>query len=355
MIPAREQRASLLPSGEQVKLVIWDLDNTIWDGVLLEDGPAALRPGISELILGLDRLGILQSIASRNDHAMAQVCLERLGIAHYFLVPQISWSIKSMSVEAIARTLNIGLDNVLFIDDQAFELAEVMHAHPKVRTLNAAKTADLLDDPQIRPVVVTEDARRRRMMYMEDEVRRLSEEKFVGSHHEFMITLGMELRIAQASHRDLDRVEELTARTNQLNSTGSTFSRSELNSFIESTTHNLLIVSLKDRFGDYGQIGLALIECSPIGWILKLLLVSCRVLSRGVGTILLNQIAARAMNDGVNLEVEFRETGRNRPMKVALMMAGFRRVAAREDTIILVRGTDAVPPSPTYIELISTW
>ena len=338
-----------------MKLVIWDLDNTIWDGVLLEDGPCTLRPGILELILGLDRIGILQSIASRNDYAMASAHIDRLGIAEYFLAPQISWSIKSTSVEAIASALNVGLDAVVFIDDQAFEREEVMHTHPQVRALDAITIESLLHDPRIRQVVVTDDGRRRRSMYIEDETRRLSEEKFSGPRDAFMATLDMELAIAHASSGDLDRAEELTVRTNQLNSTGSTFSRSELDSFIESAMHTLLIVRLKDRFGDYGKIGLALIELTPGGWILKLLLVSCRVLSRGIGTILLNQIAARAASESVSLEVEFRETGRNRPMKVALMMAGYQRVADRNDTAIFAPRIGPIPSCPAYIKVNSTW
>lgn len=352
---ATDKRRSLVAPGKSVKLVVWDLDNTIWNGVLLEDKVLALRSGILELVEGFDRFGVLQSIASRNDPAPAKLYLQRLGIEDYFLAPQISWSNKSASIGAIAKALNVGLDTVLFIDDQPFELEEVAHVHPQVRTLNAAELDGLLDDPHIQPSVVTQDARRRRAMYLEDEARRRSEDEFTGPSDEFMLTLGMELGIALASRDDLDRAEELTLRTNQLNSTGSSFSRVELDSFIESERHELIIVSLKDRFGDYGKIGLALIESITAGWNLKLLLVSCRVLSRGIGTIVLNYLTARANIEGVRLQVEFCETGRNRAMKLALMMAGFQNSGSQDGTFFFVRQAIPIPPCPSHIKLVSTW
>ena len=104
-----------------IKCVIWDLDNTIWDGTLLEDSSVSLKPRIGEVLEELDRRGILHSIASRNDYDQAMAKLQEFGIADYFLYPEIRWDAKSLSVRLIQEHLNIAYDTLLFIDDQPFE------------------------------------------------------------------------------------------------------------------------------------------------------------------------------------------------------------------------------------------
>src|SRR5881296_3740569 len=91
---------------QSIKCVVWDLDNTLWEGVLLEDEQVVLRPQVPEIIKTLDSRGILQSIASRNDHAKAIDQLRAFGLDEYFLYPQINWNSKASSIQAIARSIN---------------------------------------------------------------------------------------------------------------------------------------------------------------------------------------------------------------------------------------------------------
>lgn len=113
---------------QAVKCVVWDLDNTLWTGVLLEDTRVSLRPEVPGILRALDERGILHSIASRNDRAIAMEKLREFGLGEYFLWPQINWNPKSDSIRAIADNLRLGLDTFAFIDDQPFELAEVAFA-----------------------------------------------------------------------------------------------------------------------------------------------------------------------------------------------------------------------------------
>src|SRR5690625_82784 len=110
---------------EKVKCVVWDLDNTVWDGVLLEGEGLVVRPGIREAMETFDKRGILQSIASKNEFEPAWERLEKFGLAEFFLYPQIGWGAKSESIRKIAEELNIGLDTFAFFDDQPFERDEV--------------------------------------------------------------------------------------------------------------------------------------------------------------------------------------------------------------------------------------
>ena len=112
----------------KIKCVVWDLDNTMWNGILLESEEVALGPHVLELLRYFDERGVLLSIASKNDEPSAWRRLEELGIANYFLYPQINWMPKSENIKVIAEQLNIGLDTFAFIDDNPFELEEVSRA-----------------------------------------------------------------------------------------------------------------------------------------------------------------------------------------------------------------------------------
>jgi FkbH-like protein len=334
-----------------VKCVVWDLDNTVWDGVLLEDKEVKLKAGITEIIRTLDNRGILQSIASKNDYQLAMMKLEQFGLKEYFLYPQINWNSKASSLEVIAKSINIGLDALAFIDDQPFELAEVNYSLPQILCINALDLADLTDMPEMNPRFITEDSRLRRQMYISDSERNKAEEEFVGAKEEFLATLNMKLVIACAQEDDLQRAEELTVRTNQLNTTGYTYSYDELNYFRQSENHQLLIASLEDRFGSYGKIGLSLVEFQGEIWTIKLLLMSCRVMSRGVGTILINHLRNRAKRELKKLRAEFLPNERNRMMYITYKFGGFREVAKVGELVILEDEQKNISPFPDYLSV----
>ncbi|MFQ5444978.1 MAG: hypothetical protein ACE5EK_10220, partial [Nitrospinales bacterium] len=149
------------------------------------------------------------------------------------------------------------------------------------------------------------------------------------------------------------RAEELTVRTNQLNSTGYTYSYEELDTFRRSRWHKLLIAELEDKFGAYGKIGLVLLECGPSAWKIQLILMSCRVMSRGIGSILLNYIIGRTQISKVKLFGEFVPTDRNRAMYIAYKFAGFREVGREGNIIILESKIKEVPGIPYYVKLQS--
>jgi FkbH-like protein len=237
---------------QPVKCLIWDLDHTVWDGILLEHDELQLRPGVADTLQELDRRGILNSISSRNDHEAALVRLSQFGIAHYFLCPEIGWRAKSESVGSIAKSLNIGTNALAFVDDQPFEREEVAFVHPDVLTIDAVHVPSILTYPRFQPRFITSESRVRRQMYQQDFVRQKAEQEFQGRNEEFLRTLGMVFTISRACEADLQRAEELTLRTNQLNTTGYTYSYSELDALRQSDVHLLLIASLDDKFGSSG-------------------------------------------------------------------------------------------------------
>jgi FkbH-like protein len=327
------------------------LDNTVWDGILLEDSDVTLRPGVVEALRELDCRGILHSIASRNEHEAASAKLAELGILDYFLFPQINFGIKSQSIKAIAEAINIGIDTLAFIDDQPFELDEVRHAHPAVTCIDAAELPELVNMPCLKPRFITEDSALRRKLY-QDNIRRVSaEESFEGPQEAFLETLEMRFTIARANEDDLQRAVELTERTHQLNTTGKTFDYDELDALRKSDRHMLFVNSLEDRYGTYGKIGLTLVEKKDDAWVICLLLMSCRVMSRGVGMIMIQHLAQQARATGVKLQAEFVETPRNRMMYVTYRFGGFEEVARDGDWSLLQLSEDRPVAFPEYVKV----
>jgi FkbH-like protein len=328
-----------------IKCLVWDLDNTLWNGTLLEDGEVALRRGIKGILEELDRRGILMSVASKNEPEAAIAKLREFGIEEYFLSPQIGWGSKADSVAEISRRLNLGLDTFAFIDDQPYEREEVAFINPDVRLYDAADYLQLPELPEFTPRFVTGDSKLRRRMYMEDIERNEREASFAGSKEEFLRTLDMELSLSPVIEGDLERVEELTLRTNQLNSTGATYSYEELTGFIASPGHMFVIAELSDKFGAYGKIGLVLAERSDKILKIKLLLMSCRVMTRGVGSAILAWLINYAAGENLDLQADFVSTPRNRIMYVTYKLMGFEELSRTDDRCLLRYhgGTKAMP------------
>ncbi len=333
------------------KCVVWDLDDTLWNGTLTAGDDTILRPGVLDVLHTLDRRGILLSIASKNNHVDAIGRLTELGIADLFVEPQISWQPKSASIAALQKALNIGMDTIMFIDDQEFERDEVVFNHPEVETIDASDYQSLPDMDRLNPAIVSDEAHRRRAMYLENKQREESEESFQGPQEDFLATLGMKLAISHATKADLLRLEELTLRTNQLNSTGIHFSADDLEALIEDPGHDLWVCELVDRYGSYGKVGMALVRTEPDAWTIRLLLMSCRTVSKGIGTVLLTFLIRSAAENNVRLFADLRRTGRNRQMVLTYQLANFHVTATNDDINTYENDLSILPEYPDYLEL----
>lgn len=306
-----------------VKCLVWDLDNTLWQGTLLEDDQVVLPDAVRELIATLDSRGILQSVSSKNDYDLAWAKLEALGIAEYFVLPQIGWGAKSHSVRTIAERLKFAHGTIAFIDDQPAERAEVTFHLPDVRCYAADQVLALAELPEFSPETVTVDSRRRRQMYQAGFQREAEQAAFSGPDEEFLRSLKLEMSIERATGEQLSRVEELTLRTSQMNATGVHYSDATLRGLLADPGHEVLVTAMADRFGPHGAVGVMLLATRPDVWHLKLLATSCRVVSFGAGAAILNWLIDEAAQAGTHLVADFRRTDRNRMMEIAYRFAGF--------------------------------
>ncbi|WP_124067181.1 HAD-IIIC family phosphatase [Clostridium sp. E02] len=337
---------------QKIKLLIWDLDNTIWNGTLTEDNVTKLNKKVKDTILEMDKRGILMSIASKNNFNQAWDKLEEFQLSEYFIYPAINWNSKSGNIKDIIKSVNIGVDTVAFVDDQAFERDEVKSELPEILCIDRKDISSIVDMPEFMPNFITDDSKLRRQMYQSDVKRNKDEDESKGPKEEFLASLNMELTLKHAEVTDLQRAEELTVRTHQLNSTGYTYNYDELKNFVGTDSHKLLIGGLIDKYGTYGKIALALLTCTEEKWILDLLLTSCRVMSRGIGTVILNLIIEQAMKSGVDLFAEFVPTDKNRIMLVTYKLAGFIEAGKNGDVIILQYDKNRqLPRRPDHIKL----
>ena len=218
-----------LGKAKKVKVVIWDLDNTVWNGTLIEDGPEriTLRPGIAELIRELDQRGIVNSIASKNDEAYALAQLERFGLREYFVFPMIGWGPKSEAIKQIKEAFNVGEDTLAFIDDQIFEREEVKASNPLVRTYSHEQCASLLTNEEF-DVPQTQEARKRRAFYQSEEVRRHAIAQYSGGYLEFLQKSNITINITVPTEENYERIHEIVQRTNQMNFSGTKYSKQDL-------------------------------------------------------------------------------------------------------------------------------
>lgn len=335
---------------QKIKCVVWDLDNTLWKGILSEGDDVKLREGITEIFKTLDERGILQSIASKNDFDLAYKKLEEFGVAEYFLYPQINWNPKSEGIKKISQSLNLGLDSFAFVDDSPFEREEILSADERILTIDAADIDKIVSMERMIPKFITEDTKNRRKMYIADSKRKQEEQEFTGDNTEFLKSLGMKLTISPVTEQDLQRAYELTVRTHQLNSTGYTYSYEELQGFIDSEDHIFLIAQLTDKFGDYGKIGLILVENTDALRI-KLLLMSCRVMSRGVGSAILIYLAKLKERLNKPMFAEFKTTDRNRIMYITYKIMGFDEIEDNDGDVLLEYTSEESKEFPPYFEV----
>jgi methoxymalonate biosynthesis protein len=306
-----------------IKCLVWDLDNTLWQGTLLEGDQVRLPDAVRKTVGKLDGRGILHSVASKNDREIAWERMERLGIAEYFVLAEIGWGPKSDSVRRIADHLNFAYRTIAFIDDLPAERAEVSFHLPDVRCYPAEQASMLPELPEFSPAVMTADSRHRRQMYQDTFRRDAERANFTGPDEEFLRSLKLVMHIVRATEEDLSRVEELTVRTSQMNATGVHYSATTLRGLLADTRHEVFVVTLADRFGTHGAVGIVLLEKHPAAWHLKLLATSCRVVSFGAGSTILNWLIDQAVLARVHVVADFRGTDRNRMMEVTYQFAGF--------------------------------
>lgn len=318
-----------------IKCVIWDLDNTLFDGVYLEtpDQRPPANPATTKLLHQFAARGILQAIASRNPPEAASYATELTG--HAFASAQCGWGAKSAAVTAVLTELGLTAAEVAFVDDDAMERAEVSFRLPDVLVLDPRDVAEAPSWPQFSPPVITDEGRRRGELYLQRQARQEEARAFGGSVEEFLRQADTKVAIGPAGQQDGPRLAELSVRTHQFNSAGTEVSPEAFDRLIRDPSRQVIKVRLSDKFGDDGIVGGCVIAPSPpepsptepsqTAYRVPLLMMSCRAIGRGVIDALLTWICLTAKGEGAaSVIVPCVINDRNVPLRIALTGAGFR-------------------------------
>ena len=340
----------------KVKCVAWDLDNTLWRGVLVEDTPVGcvVRDDAVSAIRQLDERGILQTVVSKNDHDDAWRLLVELELSEYFVYPAINWGPKSAGLRQVAEALNIGIDTFALIDDSPFERAEVSTALPMVRVYSDEAIPGLLDLPEF-DVPVTEMSKRRRLSYRDQITRELAQERFGDDYLEFLRSCEMTMNIFVPTEEPaIERCLELIQRSNQLNLSGRRYTRSELTELLAVPNVLSLAIECSDRFGDYGIVGFASVDERPQTPVVRDFVLSCRVAQKRVEHALFGALARREAGRGRQLlRAELTRTPRNGPLARVFDDLPFELVSSDEAHLVLESSLDNLPVLDTLITLRS--
>tara|TARA_B110000971_G_scaffold35378_1_gene33429 strand:- start:7406 stop:20074 length:12669 start_codon:yes stop_codon:yes gene_type:complete len=315
-----------LISRKPVKVFAVDADETLWGGIVGEDGVNGIRIeeehiALQEKLLEARSAGALLCLVTKNNSSDIEDAFENrdmpIKIEHFSRVCA-SWDPKSESINQLSEDLSLGLESFVFIDDNPLECDEVLIGCPGIKVIQLpaqAKRGSFLRhmwllDSQAK----TEEDKRRVQMYTE-ELERSSAKKTIGDYSKFLASLQVQIDTAAMAQSDIVRIAQLSDRTNQFNSSGVRFSDSQLNSLLTHPTQHVRRVIVSDKYGDYGLVGSILIEQSADIWVVPSFMLSCRVLGRGVEHSIIRKLAQEAKAVGARkLVIEYTKLPRNSPV-----------------------------------------
>ena len=317
---------------KRIKCLVVDCDNTLWDGVLREDGEEGvkIRRTLFQRLWSLSKRGMPVCLCSKNDPEDEELILKV--IKKYFLLSEcivtnrINWKPKSQNIKSIAEELNINTDAIAFFDDSEFERTEVITNLPEVNVFTDEDILEAGEFPNFHQLGnITAESSKRVDMYKSNKERAKLEATYGSDNFEsFLMSCQMRLESRESNRGEIDRIYEILQRTNQMNATLKRLSLQEVNNYFESQNKSAHIVKLGDKFGDYGIIGTALSKISQDKLIIDELALSCRAMGRRVEDALLEELIGYAKDKNLKIiEIHVTKTSRNQQILETLRRVGF--------------------------------
>ncbi|MEU8261676.1 HAD-IIIC family phosphatase [Micromonospora sp. NPDC048999] len=307
------------------KVVVADCDGTLWDGVVGEVGVDGVEvsPGrrrLQELLIEQVHAGRLLCLNSRNDDGDVREVLQRhpdmLVRDEHVTAIRANWQPKPENLRSLSTQLGLALDDFLFVDDDPVQVAEMRSSLPQVTSILLPPDADaavslLTHSWLLDTFTVTRDDSQRGLRYREHGQREQVRAR-AGTLAEFLDRLRLTVTIDAPTETELERVAQLTARTNQFNLTGQRYPVADLAPYLDDGT--CLVVRARDRFGDYGLVGVTLCHVDQAVLVVDAMLLSCRALGRGIEHRMMADLGTRAIARGLTeVRVAYVPTGRNLP------------------------------------------
>jgi FkbH-like protein len=343
--------AILAAAGLAKKVLVFDCDNTLWNGILGEDGESGIRLSdetrdgapfaeVQRIALALRRRGVLLALCSKNnpdevDHVLARHPDMVLRDAD-FAIKKVNWNDKVSNLREIAVELNLGLDSLVFVDDSGFELDFVREQLPGVGLVEVPvdrhRYPGVLREAQNLFFTLgrtTEDAGRTEM-YQQEAARKTGAAKFA-SLEDYLRSLELALTIYVNDPALVPRIAQMTQKTNQFNLTTRRYTETEVRALFDDPRYCVIAFRVKDKFGDYGVTGLAIAARAAEPEIARLdtFLMSCRVLGRGVEKAFFDRLVALLAQRGIKrVDADYLKTAKNAQVESFYDTLGFTRKTA---------------------------
>jgi FkbH-like protein len=349
----------------QAKVLAIDLDHTLWGGVLGEDGISRLKIGndypgniyrrIQQFVLSLKHRGVLLVLLSKNNLDDVEQAFDTLRDMPLkledFSIIKVNWKEKSQNLIEAARELNVGIDSFVFVDDQPFEREQMFFALPEVQVLSVGKDplsiyTALLKCPSFDTVRISQEDITRAQDYQLQLFRKKLETSC--SPDDFLKSLGLEAIIRPVDESSLQRAHQMLAKTNQFNLTTRRHSEAKLRKMIDMPGSILLTLSLSDRFGDQGIVGLCIVlkDQDTDSAELDSFLLSCRAIGRGAEDALWSSLLKKVSLMGFRqLKAAYYASPKNSQVSNLLDRWGMKRVHENS------HGVEYTLELPTKIDL----
>jgi FkbH-like protein len=335
--------------GKSKKCLVVDLDNTLWGGIIGDDGVNGIKIGkelpeseafteFQEYVKSLNERGILLAVCSKNDESVA-----REGFTHpdsalsinNFSAFYANWEPKHESIRNISKELNIGIDSIVFADDNPVEREIVRAQEPQVAVVeldNIANYINILDKAGFfETISISSDDVRRSSLYTDNLVRQQAQQRFE-NYNDFLISLEMISEINSFSPLYLDRITQLTNKTNQFNLTTKRYTLAEIEKITNDDSYVALYGRLKDKFGDNGLVSVIIGSIQNEEIHINLWLMSCRVLKRGMENAIFDEFVIQSKLKGVKKIIGYYfPTPKNSMVKDLLKLMGFSQAEITDE------------------------
>ncbi|MBI2523096.1 HAD-IIIC family phosphatase [Candidatus Woesearchaeota archaeon] len=312
------------------KCIVLDLDNTLWGGIIGEDGLEGIKLGptpegrpfmeFQQYLLSLFNRGVILAINSRNNYDDAMEVFKKhpnmVLKENNFAAMQINWNDKIANMKAIAEELNIGTDSLVFIDDDKSNRQMIREAFPEINVVEMPEDPSLylktlMDMNDFNILQITEEDKKRGRMYVQQR-KRTEFQKSTSNLTEFLKSLNMVVTAERANKFNIPRIAQLTQKTNQFNMTTKRYMEEDIKKFSEDKNYHVFSVRVEDKFGDNGITGAAIIKKGKDIWSIGTFLLSCRIVGRKVEETLLAYIAKEAKKAGAKrITADFIPTEKN--------------------------------------------
>lgn len=329
--------------GRNKKVIDLDLDNTLWGGVIGDDGQEGIEIGpetavgqsfseFQEYLRGYRNYGVLLAVCSKNDEENALSGLKHpSSVLHPedFVSIKANWEPKDRNIAESAAELNLGIDSFVFVDDNPAECAIVEGQLPSVSTVNLTSVDDamyiLSRGGFFEVTSVSEDDLKRSEMYAAN-AQRAAQQKSFGSYTDYLLSLDMNAEICGFLPVYLQRITQLTNKSNQFNLTTKRYTETEIREVSESKDHICLCGRLADKFGDNGIVSVVIGKINGNVLDIELWLMSCRVLKRDMELAMLDELVRLAKVHGVDrINGYYYKTQKNSMVSELFRTFGFER------------------------------